>query len=593
MIHLTGELDTVADNGFVTDVAKVRGAATASSVAAANLKLDGIEEGALAADSVTDIANARASAAVGAIPLATTLVNGLATNTQITKLDGIPSDAQSALQVSAIASNVATGLFSTEAVLAWYLANWAVTDWYLDSVAGNDDNDGSTSGTALATAEELSRRLAIALPIAHPVTVHVAQGTYGTLLLQASLVGEATRISFFGTAITELSTTVASYTTYSHVTRSATHVTLTNVADLTPYIGRRIRRLSDNSVSFIGAVNHESLGVSVASIAPPYSIATGLTVVWTAADAVVIETLPTLQIVQGQVFASRTSEQCLRFESLNIKGSYSVEIAGYQYSNYLVGCSLACACSGHFANSANAVGCFFDPFPGKGLDCGMVFTNSVIGASALMPVNCRGLTRTIVLRSGYTPPPTIPVTISDCQFFDSTRVAVEPPQGSIVALTTGFSCSNVYCAFRIGYNTRIKYLSTLVVGIAYTNAGSVLLRQDDGSRTNPFYLSGTTAQVWEALTDYQDGYQKGQATIGVGGFIDVVCKNPTDFTLQQVRVSCLSTTTLQPYAPLAERISYQHPPVLSMGTFRIYGEVGKVVEWEISKTEHNIYFSNY
>jgi hypothetical protein len=241
MIHLTGELDTVADNGFVTDVAKVRGAATASSVAAANLKLDGIEEGALAADSVTDIANARASAAVGAIPLATTLVNGLATNTQITKLDGIPSDAQSALQVSAIATNVATGLFSTEAVLAWYLANWSVTDWYLDSVNGNNDNDGITAGTALATAEELSRRLAIALPIAHPVTVHVAQGTYGTLAVSVIQTAVACPFDVVGTTVLTPLGTVTSYTDRVVATKDASLLVVAGVTDWTPYVGRMVQ----------------------------------------------------------------------------------------------------------------------------------------------------------------------------------------------------------------------------------------------------------------------------------------------------------------------------------------------------------------
>ena len=507
--------------------------------------------------------------------------------------------------------DIITGISSQELLALssiYYETNWSVTDWYLDSVNGSDTNDGLTEDTAIQTIEELSRRLALVLTINHDIRVWLAQGSYGSLYLQASLSVATNKISFTGIAVTDLETTVESYTTYSHVTRSATHVSLTGVSDLTSYIGRRIRRVSDNSVSFIGAVNHESLGVSVASIAPPCSITTGVTVVWTVADTVVIETLPSLAIVQGQIFPSRKSEQCLRFESLNLTSSYSVEIAGHQGSNILIGCSITGFCQGHFpAGSLNshvsAFGCFYDPYPNNGIDCGIYFYNSVIRASALAYVACRGMSRTIVLRSGFIPPATILANLSDSQFFDSHRVAVEPSQGSVITLSIGFSCSDVYCAFRIGYNTRIKYLSTIVVGIAYVDTGAVILRQNDGSRTAPFYLSGTTEQVWADLTNYQDGQQRGQAQISSDGYIDVNCTSPTDFTLQQVRVSCPSATTIQPYAPIGNRISYENPgpgivgviaiPRMSNGSFRIYGEVGKTIEWEITKTEHNIYFSNY
>jgi hypothetical protein len=304
MIHLTGELDTVADNGFVTDVAKVRGAATASSVAAANLKLDGIEEGAIAATAVTAIANARAAAAVGAIPPATTLVNGLATTTQITKLDGIPTDAQSALQVSAIASNVATGLFSTEAVLAWYLANWAVTDWYLDSVAGNDDNDGITAGTALATAEELSRRLAIALPIAHPVTVHVAQGTYGTLAVSVIQTAVACPFDVVGAPLLTSIGTVT-YTDRIVASNQASHLVASGVSDWTAHVGKMVvvtDGASVGAVAWIAKASPGGVGASTARVSRFASEATGSSVLPVSktpatGSAVSIATLPLLESI--------------------------------------------------------------------------------------------------------------------------------------------------------------------------------------------------------------------------------------------------------------------------------------------------------
>lgn len=81
--------------------ASVKGLATAAQIS----KLDALPADAQSASQVSSTASGAASAAVAGIPDATTLVKGLATTTQITKLDGLPSDAQSASQVSTAITN--------------------------------------------------------------------------------------------------------------------------------------------------------------------------------------------------------------------------------------------------------------------------------------------------------------------------------------------------------------------------------------------------------------------------------------------------------------------------------------------------------
>jgi hypothetical protein len=235
--EVTGRWVRIADASDIPDATDSTGGLLTDALAA---KLAGIQAGALASAAVTDIANAQASAAVGAIPSATTLVNGLATTTQVTKLDGIQAGALAATAVGNIASNVATGLIASSQVLGWYLANWAVTDWYLDSVNGNNDNDGITAGTALATAEELSRRLAIALPIAHPVTVHVAQGTYGTLAVSVIQTAVACPFDVVGAPLLTSIGPVTTYTDRIVASNQASHLVASGVSDWTAHVGKMV-----------------------------------------------------------------------------------------------------------------------------------------------------------------------------------------------------------------------------------------------------------------------------------------------------------------------------------------------------------------
>lgn len=188
---------------------------------------------------------------------------------------------------------------------------WSYRHWYIDSSAGNDHNSGSAPGAgfALATTEELSRRLAVPVPIDHPVTVHVAQGSYGTLAVRVVQTATGCPFDVVGeVAYTDIGT-VTSYADRVAATNTASHLVATGVSDWNPYIGKRIDILdgaSAGAVAWVAKANPHSLGVDVARVSRFSTPCSGSAFLPSAVSpasgsSVAVATLPSLTSVQIRI----------------------------------------------------------------------------------------------------------------------------------------------------------------------------------------------------------------------------------------------------------------------------------------------------
>lgn len=125
---------------------------------------------------------------------------------------------------------------------AYYAANWAVTDWYIDGTTGNDSNNGTTAATPLKTGAELQRRLGSYARWSHSVTIHVlANGMIDPLVVRGVTLLPNVHLDIIGTPTTVASDVLSSYSAADHTIPRATEVKGTAIADFTPYVGKRLR----------------------------------------------------------------------------------------------------------------------------------------------------------------------------------------------------------------------------------------------------------------------------------------------------------------------------------------------------------------
>jgi hypothetical protein len=151
------------------------------------------------------------------------------------------------------------------------------TGWYIDSVTGDDENNGTTLAP-LKTAEEIQRRWGSNPFISVPITVTVLSSVVGNIFLKGTGVNNAASITIQGTAVPILSDTISAFTPFSHGVYEVsdptpTVLTITSVTDFTQYLGKRVR--SGTLLSWLDIVNPTGLGVSTASSSPWGSMGSG------------------------------------------------------------------------------------------------------------------------------------------------------------------------------------------------------------------------------------------------------------------------------------------------------------------------------
>lgn len=225
----------------------------------------------------------------------------------------------------------------------YWLANWAVSDWFLDSVNGDDGNDGLTSVTALASAEELSRRLAVPIPIAHPVTVHVAPGNYGTLAVSVIQDAVACPFDVVGTPTLTSIGTVTSYTDRIVASNQASHLVASGVSDWTPHVGKMLvvtAGASVGAVAWVAKANPNNgsgvpQGVDVARCSSFATVSTslgGVRKVPGAGEGLSLADLPVFRKIaidcRGQLPSAFASTYAQRLSAVSFVSVESVTMSG-------------------------------------------------------------------------------------------------------------------------------------------------------------------------------------------------------------------------------------------------------------------------
>jgi hypothetical protein len=195
------------------------------------------------------------------VPWATDTTGGMITDAMAVKFAAIPSDSQSAAQVLAT--------LSSSAVRTYYETNWSRQVWYLDAVNGDDSATGYEEAHPLQTTEELTARLAVPVPIDHPVTVYVAQGSYGTLAVRVIQTALACPFDVVGAVAHTSIGTVTTYTDRVAAPNTEARLSASGVTDWTSHLGKRVDVLdgsSSGAVTWVGKVSAGSLGVDVAGV---------------------------------------------------------------------------------------------------------------------------------------------------------------------------------------------------------------------------------------------------------------------------------------------------------------------------------------
>jgi hypothetical protein len=108
--------------------------------------------------------------------------------------------------------------------------------WWIDPVAGDDENDGSTLGTALLTLDELARRWADG-ELPQTTTVNIAPGTVTSPNFEVTFRVKFTdfvRLWFVGQRTVLFSGTIDSYAAYTNTTPGA--ITDAAVGSFAPYV---------------------------------------------------------------------------------------------------------------------------------------------------------------------------------------------------------------------------------------------------------------------------------------------------------------------------------------------------------------------
>lgn len=160
-------------------------------------------------------------------------------------------------------SGITKGIDVADSVRQTYELAWSVYDWYLDGTNGNDENDGTSTETALKTGMGLAEKLGPNIEWYHDVTIHVLSSIEdGIFLNWVEIV--PIHLQILGVPTVLVRDTMKNFVHYNYLTNVPSNFTANTITDFTPYIGKRIRNsngLTVNGTSWIGEVNFNGQGV--------------------------------------------------------------------------------------------------------------------------------------------------------------------------------------------------------------------------------------------------------------------------------------------------------------------------------------------
>lgn len=198
--------------------------------------------------------------------------------------------------------------------------------WSIDGTNGNDDNSGIDDAHALKTAAELYARLGAKYWVwPQSVTLRVLTNI-DPLFLEFEFASTGMQLQVVGVPTLLTQGTIASWTAFAG--NVSARITLTGIADWTPYVNKRLRIVGgarDNAVSWVAQVNPNGAGANVAATLQgfkPISWAVS-PVSPVVADVVYIEDLPTVPYVLIRCKSSdgtlEMNNSTLRLMNLNIE----------------------------------------------------------------------------------------------------------------------------------------------------------------------------------------------------------------------------------------------------------------------------------
>jgi hypothetical protein len=164
--------------------------------------------------------------------------------------------------------------------------------WYVDAIAGNDENSGVDVSHPLKSTDEIQRRWGTNPTIAIYVTINLINAP-DIINLSLSRSTDIAGLLIQGITTDVVTTTVGVYTAKSDSTNKGYDLTCPGVSDWTPYVGLRVLA-NGNAVSWVRKVSPEGSGITHAGVTAFYRSASfGLLTTPTTGQALLVQQLPT------------------------------------------------------------------------------------------------------------------------------------------------------------------------------------------------------------------------------------------------------------------------------------------------------------